>query len=118
MAGPTAEKQRRMWERLPLAIPVFVRGRDQQGKEVLEFATALNLSAGGVLLAVSRPLPLSAGVSLEVPSAPLPDSGPLPRAVRRLKARVVHARSSNRHQLLGLKFSRPLLRSAGRKVSS
>lgn len=118
MAGPTAEKQRRMWERLPLAIPVFVRGRDQQGKEFLEFATALNLSAGGVLLAVSRPLPLSAGVSLEVPSAPLPDSGPLPRAVRRLKARVVHARSSNRHQLLGLKFSRPLLRSAGRKVSS
>ncbi len=103
---------------MPLAIPVFVRGHDERGKEFLEFATALNLSAGGVLLAVSRALPLSAGVSLEIPSSPLSDSTHLPRAVRRLQARVVHARSSNRHQLLGLKFSRPLLPSAGRKVTS
>ncbi|HLX75243.1 MAG TPA: PilZ domain-containing protein [Terriglobales bacterium] len=118
VAGRTTAKERRMWERLPLAIPVFVRGHDPQGKEFLEFATALNLSAGGALLVVSRAMPLSAGVSLEVPSAPLSDSAPLPHAVRRLKARVVHARSSNRHQLLGLKFSRPLLRSAERKVTS
>ena len=118
MAGRTAIRQRRNWERLPLAIPVFVRGRDERGKEFLEFATALNLSAGGILLAVSRALPLSAGVSLEVPSAPLSDVAHLPRAVRRLQARVVHVRSSNRHQLIGLKFSRPLLRAAGRKVTS
>ncbi len=111
MTGRIASKQRRNWERLPLAIPVFVRGRDERGKEFLEFATALNLSAGGVLLAVTRALPLSTGVSLEVPSAPLSDLNDLPRAVRRLQARVVHARSSNRHQLIGLKFSRPLLRS-------
>lgn len=111
MAGRISVKQRRNWERLPLAIPIFVRGRDERGKEFLEFATALNLSAGGVLLAVSRALPLSAGVSLEVPSAPLSDPNTLPRAVRRLQARVVHARPSNRHQLIGLKFSRPLLRS-------
>ena len=111
-------KNRRNWERLPLAIPVFVRARDDRGKEFLEFATALNLSAGGVLLAVSRALPLSAGVSLEIPSSPLSDSAQIPRSVRRLQARVVHIRSSNRHQLVGVKFSRPLLRSAGRKVTS
>ena len=101
-----------------MAIPIFVRGRDERGKEFLEFATALNLSAGGMLLAVSRSLPLSAGVSLEVPSTPLSNLNELPRAVRRLQARVVHARPSNRHQLVGLRFSRPLLRSQRRKVSS
>jgi c-di-GMP-binding flagellar brake protein YcgR len=111
-------KERRHWERLPLAIPVFVRGTDPRGKEFLEFATALNLSAGGALLAVSRALPLSTGVSLEVPSAPLSNTSHLPRAVRRLRARVVHVRSGPEHQLVGLKFSRPLLPSIGRKVTS
>lgn len=110
MARRIPVTQRRSWERLPLAVPVFVRGQDEQGKEFLEFTTALNLSAGGVLLATSRALPLSAGVSLEVPSAPLFEHERLPRAIRRLKARVVHVRPSNRHHLIGLKFSRPLLR--------
>jgi len=32
--------ERRKWTRLPLAIPVFVRSRDDKGKELLEFATA------------------------------------------------------------------------------
>jgi hypothetical protein len=109
VARRSAAKERRIWERLPLAIPVFIRGRDDRGKEFLEFATALNLSAGGVLLAVSRPLPLSSGLSLEVPSAPLSDDARLPRAVRRLRGRVVHTRSTQHHQLVGLKFSRPLL---------
>jgi hypothetical protein len=37
-----------------LAIPVFVRSRDEKGREFLEFATALNISAGGMLVAVMR----------------------------------------------------------------
>jgi len=44
------EIERRSWPRLPLAIPVFVRSRDEKGKEFLEFATALNVSAGGALI--------------------------------------------------------------------
>ena len=40
------EAERRKWPRLPIAIPVFVRSRDEKGKELLEFATALNISAG------------------------------------------------------------------------
>ncbi len=111
VARSLAAQERRNWDRLPLAIPIFVRGRDAQGKEFLEFATALNLSAGGALLALSRALPVSSGVSVEVPSAPLSDDAHLPRAVRRLRARVVHARPCQRHQLVGLKFSRPLLKS-------
>ena len=41
------DSERRAWVRLPLAIPVFVRSRDQNGKDFLEFATAVNISAGG-----------------------------------------------------------------------
>src|SRR5256885_9174410 len=59
------ETERRKWPRLALAIPVFVRSRDEKGKEFLEFATALNVSAGGALVAVRRALPAAAQVLLE-----------------------------------------------------
>jgi hypothetical protein len=103
------EKERRKWTRLPLAIPVFVRSRDEKGKEFLEFATALNISAGGALVAVRRSLPKTAQVLLEIPSAPLAATATLPRAARTLRARATRITHAEGYHLLGLKFSRPLL---------
>jgi len=65
-----SKTERREWVRLPLAIPVFVRSRDKAGKDLLEFATVLNISAGGALVAVRRSLRPGTPVSLEVPGAP------------------------------------------------
>jgi PilZ domain-containing protein len=118
------EIERRRWTRLPLAIPVFVRSRDEKGKEFLEFATALNVSAGGALVAVRRSLPLSAQVSLEIPSAPLATAAALPKASRMVRARAVRITHAEGYHLIGLKFSHPLLnhaasrRPARRKVAS
>src|SRR5437870_955247 len=103
------ERERRSWPRLPLAIPVFVRSRDDKGKEFLEFATALNISACGVLIAVRRSLPPSARILLEIPSAPLAATAKLPRASRTLRARAVRVTHAEGYHLVGLKFSRPLL---------
>ncbi|PYX25365.1 MAG: hypothetical protein DMG82_05285 [Acidobacteria bacterium] len=103
------EKERRKWTRLPLAIPVFVRSRDEKGKDFLEFATALNISAGGALVAVRRSLPKAAQVLLEIPSAPLAATAGLPRAARTLRARATRITHAEGYHLLGLKFSRPLL---------
>jgi hypothetical protein len=103
------ETERRKWARLPLAIPVFVRNQDDNGKELLEFATALNVSAGGTLVAVRRSLPLSAQVLLEIPSAPLVSTASLPKVSRTLRARTVHATHAEGYQLVGMKFSQPLL---------
>jgi len=94
---------------LPLAIPVFVRSRDEKGKEFLEFATALNVSAGGALVAVRRSLPPTAQVLLEIPSAPLAATAALPKAARTLRARTLRISHAEGYHLLGLKFSRPLL---------
>lgn len=111
--------ERRRHERIPLAIPVFIRGSDAEGKEFLEFATALNISAGGALLATRRYLPRFARLSLEIPSAPLPRIS-LPRAVRRLQARLLRATVLDGYQLWNLKFSTPLVTGRGpkRKVRS
>jgi len=100
--------ERRKHQRLPLSIPVFVRGIDQEGKEFLEFATALNISAGGILLATRRSLPRAAALSLEIPVAPVPDPSTQPQSTRSLKARLVRITHGERCHLLGLKFVKPL----------
>jgi PilZ domain len=101
--------ERRKWPRLPLAIPVFVKSRDEKGKEFLEFATALNISAAGALVAVRRPLSLLSQLLLEIPSAPLAATAKLPKASRSLRAKCVRVTHADGYYLAGLKFSRPLV---------
>src|ERR1035438_6702353 len=79
----------RKWTRLQLAIPVFVRTRDGNGKDSLEFATAINISPGGALVVVRRSLPKSAPVSLEIPSAPIALARGLKTPSRIMQAKAV-----------------------------
>jgi len=109
--GKTPGAERRQWPRLPLAIPVFVRSQSETDKEFLEFATALNVSAGGMLVAVRRAIPSSARVLLEIPSAPLAALAALPRVARNLRAKVLRMQHGEGYNLVGLKFSRPLVNS-------
>ena len=122
MNGAAPSGERRRWPRLPLAIPVFVRSRAESDKEFLEFATALNVSAGGMLVAVRRSIPAAAQVSLEIPSAPLTAMADLPTVTRTLRAKVLRTQHGEGYNLVGLKFSRPLAdrarARAQRKVSS
>jgi hypothetical protein len=100
--------ERRDWERLPLSIPFFVRGRKFTGEEFLEFATALNLSAGGVLLATKRYLDPGTQISLEVPIA-LVNKAQLPHSVSLLHATVLRCTPDRQCFLLGLQFQQPLI---------
>lgn len=102
------KKEKRKWARLQLAIPVFVRAKDDSGKESLEFATAVNISAGGALVVVRRALAKSSPISLEIPSAPLGPSHGLSRSSRVIRARTIWVTHLNDYHLLGLKFARPL----------
>lgn len=104
-----AASERRRWMRLALTVPVFVRGINGQGREFLEFASLLNESAGGALLAIRKPLRRWSRVSLEIPSAPILMNVKLPRAVRVLRARVVRITYTNSWKLCGLQFARPLI---------
>ncbi len=103
--------ERRGWDRLPISIPFFIRGTKNTGEEFLEFATALNLSAGGVLLATKRYLDPGTEISLEVPVA-LVNKAQLPRSVSLLHATVLRCTPDRQYFLLGLKFQEPLLSDA------
>jgi hypothetical protein len=85
-----------------------VRGKKSGGEEFLEFATALNLSAGGVLLAARRYLEPGTQLSLEVPVA-LVNKAQLPRSVSLLHATVLRCTPDRQYFLLGLQFEEPLI---------
>jgi hypothetical protein len=93
---------------LQLAIPVFIRTRDGNGTDSLEFATAINISPGGALVVVRRSLPKSALVSLEIPSAPIEPANGLRTSSRIMQAKAVWVTHLDDHHLLGLKFAHPL----------
>lgn len=111
MRRPISVAERREWDRLPISIPFFVRGRKLTGEDFLEFATALNLSAGGVLLATKRYLDPGTQISLEIPIA-LVNKAQLPRSVSLLHATVLRCTPDRQYFLLGLQFEEPLIATA------
>jgi len=106
--GAQLGAERRHWQRLPLAIPLFLRGTDKEGKEFIDFTLALNVSAGGALVATRRPLSASTKLSLEIPSAPLPRVITALKPIRSLKARIVRSTQKDSYSLCALRFSHPL----------
>jgi len=70
--------------------------------------TAINISPGGVLVAVRRSLPKSAPVSLEIPSAPIGPANGLRTSSQIMQAKAVWVTHLDDYHLLGLKFARPL----------
>lgn len=101
--------ERRAWARLPLPVPVFVRSRNRNGKDFLEFASALNISAGGALVAIHAPIRQSAQVSLQIPSAPLPASLAIRKNARNLRASIVRVTHGDGFNLVALRFTEPIL---------
>ena len=111
------EKQRRRkWDRLPISIPMFVRANKDSGEEFVEFATALNLSAGGALLACRKYLDPGTNVRLEIPVA-LANKAQLPRSVSVLHAQVLRCTPDRQYFLLALQFKTPLLDGVEKELS-
>ena len=108
MPRSLSKKEERKWARIQLSIPVFVRTREGNGKDALEFATAINISPGGALVVVRRSLPKSALVSLEIPSAPIGPANRLKAGSRIMQAKAVWVAHLDDYHLIGVKFARPL----------
>jgi hypothetical protein len=118
VSANSPRKEHRKWARLHLAIPVFVRSKDDKGKDSLEFATAVNISAGGALVIVRRSLGRSSPISLEIPSAPIGSADGICRPSRPIRARTVWVSHLDDYHLLGVKFLRPLSTNTAALTSS
>jgi len=101
--------ERRQFQRLPLAIPLFIRGVDKDGKEFLDFTQALDFSAGGALVATRRSLARSSWLYLEMPAAPIPLVRLSRQPKRALAGRVVRRMDRDTYYLCAVRFARPLI---------
>ena len=99
--------ERRRWPRLALAIPVFVHNADDQGNEILEFATILNVSAGGVLFASRKYLRQHSQVFLEIPIG-LTAIHQARHVQRRFQARILRIVNMDRSYYCAARFNSPL----------
>jgi hypothetical protein len=108
-ARPDAYAACRRWDRLPIAIPIFVRGLDESGREFIEFSAATNLNAGGMLVISRRRISPGKEISLEIPSAS-PGLKPAGQeSCNCFSATVLYTEFSEGFHLCGVQFSEPIL---------
>ena len=115
MAPYPAKTERRLWQRLPILIPVFVHGVDEDGRKVVDYTTVTNISASGAQLLI-RPELLhhlrKSTFLLEIPRV-ISNKRKVPSAVRSsFRVRIVSTsdRDSGSHVAVGLKFLKPLIK--------
>jgi hypothetical protein len=87
---------------------MFLRGRDSNGRDFLDLAKTLDISAGGAYLAIGRVLRTDEVVSLTIPAPPPAHSDLVPAATPPILARVKRVEKAGELLLLGLEFTRPL----------
>jgi hypothetical protein len=104
------ETDRRMWQRLPLAIPVFIRGADRQGNEFVELTCAIDISAGGALVTMRRELKAGSRLKVEIPCVPVPDRRRKAPRSQVLTAKVLRTSAGDNTSVSALKFAKALIR--------
>ena len=100
--------ERRHWDRIPLSIPLFVRGMTPNGEIFLEFSAGLNVSAGGILLAMRRHLDPGVRLDLETPRS-LTSEHHLIETTVKIHATVLRCTPDRRYFLVGVQFDKPLV---------
>jgi PilZ domain len=104
-AQKTLARERRRETRVPVQIPMLVRGMDRNGRSFEERTVVQNLSSGGAAFTTLNDLGMGSMVVVSIPDTP---SG-LPPTEFSTKARVVYSQSAKNTQeiTIGVKFIGP-----------
>ncbi len=70
-SSTTPAFDRRSHYRLPIRVPIFIKGIDSQGEEFFELTHTVNVSASGACFVSRRELQVDADLMVSIP-APLP----------------------------------------------
>jgi hypothetical protein len=99
------ERERRQWDRLQIILPMFVRGTDSSDEEFVEMASALEVSAGGALIALARQLVVGSFVAIDIPYAPVLGCRVTQNPAKHLRAEIIRADPADGCYLFALKWS-------------
>jgi hypothetical protein len=98
--------ERRRERRIPVHLPVLVRGTDSAGDHFEERTASENVCRGGVAFPTRHALELGARVEISIP-VKVPGEDPAPEFST--QGRVVHVKvgRSAREQMIGVEFTGP-----------
>ena len=66
---------RRAYYRLPIRVPIFIKGLDKNGDEFFELTHTVNVSASGACLITKRDLGYAADLLVSIPAPVSSDGG-------------------------------------------
>lgn len=100
---------RREYYRLPIRVPVFIKGIDRSGDEFFELTHTVNVSASGACLITRRDLAYSADLLVSIPAPVISDVGPEDHDFR-FPAKVVRLENSivNPNRKVSVRFTKLL----------
>src|ERR1700681_4825145 len=99
----TLATDRRRETRVPVHLPILIRGTDRNGRWFEERTFAQNLSRGGAAFTTLNPLEMGASIVVSIPASPSEE----PNTEFSTKAQIVYFKSGKDTQeiTIGVKFT-------------
>jgi len=101
---------RREYYRLPIRVPIFIKGLDKNGDEFFELTHTVNVSASGACLITGRDLAHSADLLVSIPAPVNSDVGLPQDQDFRFPAKVIRLESviANPNRRVSVRFTKVL----------
>ena len=102
--------ERREYYRLPIRVPIFIKGIDKNGDEFVELTHTINVSASGACLITRRELAYSADLLVSIPAPVNSDVGSPQDQDFRFPAKVIRLESvlANPNRRVSVRFTKIL----------
>lgn len=103
-------QERREYYRLPIRVPIFIKGIDTSGDEFVELTHTVNVSASGACLITKRELAYSADLLVTIPAPVSPAAGLPEDHYSRFPTKVVRLESGsvNTNRRVSVRFTKLL----------
>jgi hypothetical protein len=105
-SASTPALERRRERRIPVHLPLVVRGTDRTGFSFEEHTTTVNLCMGGTAFATRYPVDLGIHLEIQIPMAPV---APNEDTEFSTQGRIVHIKAGGDAQevIVGVEFTGP-----------
>jgi hypothetical protein len=105
-SSPSKAIERRRERRVPVHLPLVVRGKDLHGSTFEERTSSENLCRGGAAFATRYPVDLGLQLEIQIPPPPNPASGDTEFSTQ---GRIVHIKPGKDQQelIVGVQFTGP-----------
>ena len=105
---------RRIYYRLPIRVPIFIKGIDKNGNEFFELTHTINVSASGACFVSKRDLNITSDLLVSIPAPVAADFGSVEDYDFKYPAKVIRQENGilNPHKKISVRFTKLLYEKA------